>query len=260
MNELLVARFGGASVDELGGGHQSRVFRVDLPSGVTMVAKVLDAAAVDHGELQERVEVVAALADLEPLVCRPLPIDRRLVTELTDDFYVVCYEHADGAPPDPSDATDAAMMGRTLSRLHHSMAQLPPTRLPVVAALRAARSDTSEPRQLHGVVRAFDLDDCGYGPPAFDVANAVYMVLFDAIVHDAGDTYRAFRESFVSAYSDAARHVVDDDVIDRFIDVRVDALRGWLEDPAHAPTGISTASPTWRATLRSFVTTYWSSR
>jgi Ser/Thr protein kinase RdoA (MazF antagonist) len=270
--ELVAARFDGASVDEFGDGHQARVFRVVHPNRVTMVAKVLDAAGVDRGDLETRVEVVAALADLEPIVCRPLPLDHRLVTELTDDLYLVCYEHGEGVAPDASDATDAAMMGRTLSRLHRSLAQLPRTGLPLVAALRSVPPAPSEPSQLlhgdynasnvrqhQGVVRVFDLDDCGYGPPAFDVANALYMVLFDAVMHDTGHTYRAFRQPFVSAYRHAAQASVDDDVLDRLIDLRVDALRSWLDEPTHAPVGIRNASPAWRDTLRSFVTTYRSS-
>jgi hypothetical protein len=37
------------------------------------------------------------------------------------------------------------------------------------------------------------------------------------------------------------------------IEVRVDALRSWLDDPSTAPIGIRTSSPEWRDVLRSFV-------
>jgi Ser/Thr protein kinase RdoA (MazF antagonist) len=269
MADLLVARFDGADVHELGGGHQSRVFLVTRRDGSAKVAKVLDATMVDRDQLGVRVGVIAALADLEQLVCRPLPIDDRLVNTLSDHYTMVCYEHAEGVAPQVSNTADAAMMGRTLAQLHRSMAQIPPTGLPVVSALRSVSIGAAEPVQLlhgdfnatnlhqhGGIVRVFDFDDCGSGPPAFDVANALYMVLFDATVHDAPDQYWTFRDPFVSAYCDAAGHDIDHALLDHHIDLRVGALSGWLDDPDTAPAGIRTASPVWRATLRSFVAAY----
>ena len=276
LTERLVVLLAAAEIEELGGGHQSRVFRVVRPDGDVVVAKVLDRAMVDRHDLDARLDVTAALADLDPRVCRPLPIGQRLVTEVTlaDDRngYVVCFEFADGTALDPSESADAERMGSTLSRLHAAMSQLPPTRLPLVAALQAALPgaapvagqhqllhgdfNAGNLRQVNGVVRIFDLDDCGYGPPAFDVANALYMVLFDSVVQTAPETYRTFRESFVSGYVDASRHSVDDDVLNHLIDLRVDALRGWLDDLDSAPIGIRTASHDWLATLQSFVATH----
>jgi hypothetical protein len=69
-----------------------------------------------------------------------------------------------------------------------------------------------------GGLRIFDFDDCGYGLPAFDVANALYMVLFDAVVHAAPESDTTFRESFVSGYTDTARHPFNADVLDDVID------------------------------------------
>jgi len=75
-------------------------------------------------------------------------------------------------------------------------------------------------------------------------------------VHDTRGGYRAFREPFVSAYCDAAGRTVGHELLDHYIDVRVDALAGWLDDLDHAPIGIRDASPAWRAILRSFVAAY----
>lgn len=109
--------------------------------GDVVVAKVLDAAMVDRRDLDARLDATNALADLDPRVCRPLPVGRRLVTEVTladgEQRYVVCFEFADGTALDPTDRVDAERMGRTLAQLHVSMRQLPPTRLPLVAALQA---------------------------------------------------------------------------------------------------------------------------
>jgi Ser/Thr protein kinase RdoA (MazF antagonist) len=111
-------------------------------------------------------------------------------------------------------------------------------------------------RDVNGVIRVFDLDDCGYGPPAFDVANALYMVLFDAVVHTTVESYETFRRSFVSGYVDLSRQDLADDALDRLIDLRVEALRRWLADLDTAPVGIRTASHDWLETLRSFAATH----
>ena len=104
---------------------------------------------------------------------------------------------------------------------------------------------------MNGAIRVFELDDWGYGPPAFDVANALYMVLFDAVVHSTLESYQTFRRSFVSGYVDLSRQALADHALDRLIDLRVEALQGWLADLETAPVGIRTASHEWLETLRS---------
>lgn len=263
-------------IEELGGGHQSRVFRLVSRNGVSAVAKVLDATMVDRRELDARLDVTATLADLDPRVCRPLLVGHDRVTEiaLADGRlrYVVCFEFADGLALDPGKSADAERMGLTLSHLHASMRQLPPMPLPLVAALRPMSAgdaaatgayqllhgdfNAGNIRVVDGVVRIFDLDDCGYGPPAFDVANALYMVLFDAVVHGSFETYEVFRRSFVAGYVGNSAHPLAEETLDRLIDLRVEALRTWLDDLDNAPIGIRTASHDWHNTLRSFVDTH----
>jgi len=271
--ERLVGVLAADEVEELGGGHQSRVFRVVSRNGGVAVAKVLDASMVDRLELEARLDVTTALADLDPRVCRPLLIARQRVTEVTfadgEDRYVVCFEFADGLAPDPAKAADAQRMGTTLWQLHASMSQLQPTSLPLVTALRAVPADgvpaagarqllhgdfsASNLREAGGVVRIFDLDDCGYGAPAFDIANALYMVLFDSFALGTEQIYETFRRSFLAGYVCASGSSVPEETLDRFIDLRIQALHAWLDDLDSAPIGIRTASRAWHATLRSFV-------
>lgn len=273
--DRLVVALAVDEAEELDGGHQSRVFRVTGRNGVA-VAKVLDASMVDRVELDIRLDVTAALANLDPQVCRPLPSDGRRITDLTSvggqQQYVVCYEFASGTEPDPTSAAGAARMGTALANLHQSMRRLPAFKLPIVSALRTVSADeaidggahqllhgdfnASNLRMEGGVVRIFDLDDCGYGPPAFDVANALYLVLFDAVTHGTADTYATFRRSFVAGYIGASGKPLPEDSLDRFIDLRVRALGSWLDDLNNAPIGIRTASSAWQTTLRSFVVSY----
>ena len=206
----LVDVFDAVVVHELMEGEQSRAFRMVGADGSISVVKLLDASMADRAELDVRLVVTNGLADIDARVCRPLPTHGDLAVELTDadghNWYVVRYEFAAGRPLNPGNAQDATSMGTALSELHSSMSRLAPVSLPLVAALRTAPRDAitagARPHQLlhgdfnagnlrvsDGMVRIFDFDDCGYGPPEFDVANALYMVLFDAVDPRRHQTY-----------------------------------------------------------------------
>lgn len=264
-----------SDIVELTGGHQSRVFRVTERNDVVAVAKVIDSYLVDRAELDARLDVIDALADLDPQVCRPMLLGDRRVTELSSldgrPKYLVLFEFAPGAAPNPASASDAQCMGAAHSQLHGSMSRVPATTLPVVAALRtvaAGQASGGAHQLLHGdfnasnlrmagaAVKIFDLDDCGYGPPAFDVANALYMVLFDATIDGDPTVYETFRPAFVDGYVGGTGSALPMRIVDQFIDLRVQALGSWLDDLDNAPVGIRTASTEWQATLLSFVADY----
>ena len=42
----------------------------------------------------------------------------------------------------------------------------------------------------------FDFDDCGTGPAVFDVANALYMELFEAMTGGSMESYGRFSHAF----------------------------------------------------------------
>ena len=210
---------------------------------------MFDATSVDRAELDARLDVLVALADLDPRVCRPLAVDGEVVAVTgAGRAYVVCFEHADGRPPDPADPADAERMGTELAGLHRSMRRVPSTRLPLVATLRGASAEAlslgGAIQLLHGDfhagnlrlgpagLRIFDLDDCGHGPPAFDVANALYMVRFDSIVEGTPAVYESFERSFVPAYARTRGEPFPSAVLTHFIDLRVSALAGWIDDLA----------------------------
>jgi Ser/Thr protein kinase RdoA (MazF antagonist) len=273
LGERLARLLDGATIHELSEGRQSRVFVASRSADQPVIVKVLDASLVDREELETRVAAVAELADLNSSVCRPLPLDGGLVSKLeVDGDYlglVTCYEYAAGAAVVADRSNDATLMGASLALLHASMRRLEPKRLPLVAALRTVRFDTDGPTQLlhgdfnasnlrrtDGVLRIFDFDDCGYGPLQFDVANALYMVLFDDLTGDSPANYQAFREAFLAGYREASGRPIERDDVHWFVDLRVAALEFWLDNPVTAPTGIRIATAEWHAALRSFIETY----
>lgn len=269
----LLERIGAAAVREVAEGHQSRVFELTLVDGQRMVAKVLDASIVDVDVVVARVDAVAELADLDPRVCRPVRVDGALVNVIDDDAgrsaLLLCSEFAEGVALDVGDHSDAELMGKTLAGLHRSLARVTTPGLLEVAALRAVQSNVDEePQLLHGdfnagnlrrdgsMVRVFDFEDCGYGPRSFEIANALYMVLFSATIESDVSRLRTFEDAFLSGYRTEDGRDLDRRTVDHFVDLRVRALEGWLDDLSTAPVGIRTASPRWHQTLRSFVADY----
>lgn len=79
------------------------------------------------------------------------------------------------------------------------------------------------------------------------------MVLFDAWLTNDPDRYERFRTWFVDSYRASASFSLDEANLDKAIQVRINALRRWLDTPAEAPIGIRTASAEWRQRLRSFL-------
>jgi Ser/Thr protein kinase RdoA (MazF antagonist) len=273
LSEHLLEFLGATACQELKGGHQARVFRVSPAQGETIIAKVL-ADGIEQTELECRVGVIASLSEFAPQVCRPLPVRGRLVNQIAataGPAWLTCYEDAGSRLVDPLEGQVAGRMGHALAQLHAAMRRLPQTNLPVVGALRAAGWECAAddpPQLLHGDfnasnlrecaghIRVFDFDDCGYGPTVFDVANALFMVLFDATVGGRVDTYETFASEFVAAYDEAAGYALRGDALKAHIDGRVATLKMWLDNDDLAPAGIRNASPAWRGVLRGFVSDY----
>lgn len=262
--EHVIAVTGADHVEEVGGGHQSRVFRARGGAlAAPLAVKVRDADLVELAATQARTAIVEELAGVEPMVCAPHRLAGQLVTEV-DTLVITAVAWVDGRPLDPADPADSTLMGRTLASLHASMRTVDAVSLPPVAALRAVPVDHSLGDQLlHGDVnhgnlrvgadgvRVFDLDDCGRGPALFDVADAVYMARFSAAVDGPGDG--SFEAPFVAGYAEGTGGPVDHDLLEHLVEVRIAALRTWLAQPTTAPIGIRTASPEWQEVLHRFV-------
>lgn len=271
------AQLGLTDARELFGGHQSTVLRVEF-AGSPVVLKLIDAVGVEPQLLDTRVAMVLRLAALSDAVCAPVAIRDRFVHEFnfadSPGCYGICYEFADGVSPDVGDPDDAALMGRELGRLHRYMAQLPAVDLPVMTGFADTSAEEHRqcgpPQLLHGDFnsanvrltpgrpRIFDFDDSGYGPVEFDLAQALYVELFDAGGRRNG-RYASFRRNFLNAYTESSRAEWSADSLDTLITKRVRALEGWLDDLSHAPAGIRNSSAEWHKRLRAFVNDYDSS-
>jgi hypothetical protein len=252
---------------ELHGGHQSRVF-AGACGGDRVVVKLTDGRLVDRA-YRRRVELVSRLAEMDDSVVGPLRTKAGVIVEL-GHWLAVVYPFVAGKTPDVCEEADVRRMATTMASLHRSLQQFDPVDLPAVAALAAAASPTDatgfgRQQLLHGdfspanllfsdrQVRVFDFDGCGYGPIEFEVGNTLYMVLFDAAMTSETERYERFRAWFVDEYRSASGHGVPDELVDRSVALRVQALGRWIDEPESAPIGIRAATPAWRASLRAFV-------
>jgi Ser/Thr protein kinase RdoA (MazF antagonist) len=259
------ALIGVSDAVELKAGHQSRVFRARV-EGVELAVKLTDRRFADRAALETRMEVVESLATDLPGVVAPQRLAHSLVQPIGGWLATATsFQHGDTV--DQLEPGAGELLGRTLSQLHVALARLPPRPLPPVAALGSMRPDAerSDWQLLHGDfseqnviatpdgLRVFDFDDCGYGPIEYDLANSLYMVLFDEEVRGTSERYRAFRPAFLAGYAAGSGTQRDGDVIDELIAMRIDALGGWLADLTTAPIGIRTSSAAWREVLQAFV-------
>lgn len=259
------ARFGLSDVVELQAGKQSRVFRSCF-DGVDVAIKLTDKQLADPLLIEIRMAVIESIAAVAPDVVAPHRIDGALVQPI-GDWLMTATPFLTGDTVDLNQPGTSELLGRTLARVHGAMALVPAQALPPVAALidSAADVDRCDWQLLHGDfneqnmivtpdgLRVFDFDDCGYGPIEFDMANTLYMVLFDAEVHDRPERYDRFRPAFLNGYATESGKHLDVDVVDDLIETRVSALGRWLGDLTTAPIGIRNSSAAWHEVLRTFV-------
>ena len=270
------AKLGLSDLHELDGGHQSSVYQANS-NGEPVVLKLVEALGVDRDALQTRLTMLSALSRRTEAVCAPVAIHDDVVHVLERDngarCYAVCYQFAVGEQPDVTHPGDAAMMGRELADLHRHLAALRPFDLPVITGFRRQADGTPirgcGPQQLlHGDFssanirvtagrsRIFDFDDSGYGPIEFDLAQALYVVLFDAVTQKEPSQYEFFKANFLAGYGERGGTEQSDTALNSLITQRVLALGSWLADLSQAPPGVRNSSADWLKTLRGFVHDY----
>ncbi len=251
---------------ELHAGKQSRCFAAVL-GGRNVVVKLTDRRLADTAILSARMQAVETLGGELPAVVVPIRVAGDLVRPI-GEWLLTATPFIGGDRLDTSTPHAGRLMGETLARLHEALAAMPVFEIPPVAAVESDLPRSEQPgwQLLHGDfsdqnliasptgLHIFDFDDCGYGPIEYDLANSLYMVLFDSEVNDSPSRYETFRPSFLDGYGAVA--TVDVAAVDEMIRLRIGALGGWLDDLPNAPIGIQTSSPEWLETLRSFVTSH----
>lgn len=252
-------------VDELHVGKQSRVFDAVL-GGARVAVKLTETRLADRAVLVSRLEAVESLGAGHPGVVPPTRIAGALVQPI-GGWLMTATPFIEGERLEAGSADDAELLGGALAQLHNALKQLEPFEIPPIAALQSIGNDAQSPgtQLLHGdfsernviatpaMLRIFDFDDCGYGPIEYDVANSIYMVLFDSDVTNHPDRYQVFRPAFLAGYGNGPDRRLDELMVDDMIGIRIEALGRWLSDLSSAPIGIRTSTTEWLETLGTFV-------
>jgi Ser/Thr protein kinase RdoA (MazF antagonist) len=280
----------------ISGGKQNYVLS-GTRNGEVCVLKVTDSRHRSLIDLETQLAMLAALKHYAANVCVPLSLtgDSYIQETIIEGipFYLVAYPYAAGK--DVQIGEHSQEMGQALAELHVAMQQLPrypfaeigrgknlanikrtAQALKIPAEVYSAAQSLHRPEEiqlLHGdfsaanlkidglKVNVFDFDNCIYGLPAYELANTLYMVLFDEMTGKGHDLkrYRHFRQGFLAGYMGSSLKPLAATDIDAFIDYRVLMLAAWLHSPDGAPLFIRQASPAWLETLHAFVKVYFSS-
>ncbi len=277
-------------------GKQNLVFSC-LLRGEKSIIKVTDSRHRTRHMLETQLSMLSAVSRYNSDVCAPKPVfDKAYIAELELEgipFYVTVYPYAPGESADIRLDRHGYLMGQTLAKLHGSMRLLPTyafgeinTGISLIKVKNASQTttpgvsdkifeglerwDRSAPQLLHGdfsssniriensAVTIFDFDNCVYGNAAYELANSLYMVLFDGVEHRRGDLsrYRKFRRTFLAGYASSSGEPIQVHLINLFVSYRVLLLSSWLQDPDDAPLFIRQAPSSWLVTLQKFVNTY----
>lgn len=277
-------------------GEQNFVFACSL-HGERSVLKVTDSRHRRRGALKTQLVMLHVLKHHAANVSASLPIagNGHIFETAVEGapFYIVAYPYAAGESVRITE--HGYRMGQALAELHSSMRQLPrydfdeigtgdnlakvreaARTLRVSEQVYAAVSEghrSGDVQLLHGdfnaanlkidgsTVTIFDFDNCVYGSPAYELANSLYMVLFDEIRQGSADLarYRNFRQDFLQGYHSVSRKPFYEAIVDAFISYRVLLLSSWLQKPDDAPLFIRQSSPSWLDTLQTFVQVYFGS-
>lgn len=272
-------------------GEQNFVFACST-GGKKSILKVTDSRHRSRDALATQLAMLGRLERDAPNIVAPRTLgDSVSVVELEiagTPFYLVAYPYAAGRHP--TVAKHGYRMGRVLAELHAAMRRLPSFPFPKVGAgddlarvkmaaralgaserfyTAALRQNAGEVQLLHGDFSAanlkldgpetaiFDFDNCVYGSPAYELANSLYMVLFDQMRQYGDDLpYRNFRRTFLDGYGSSGGEPPDETAVDALISYRVLLLASWLQAPDNAPLFIRQSSPPWLGTLQTFVRAY----
>jgi Ser/Thr protein kinase RdoA (MazF antagonist) len=222
----------------------------------------------DHRPVERITTEVDLLTDLTQVTdCviapRPFPSGRLVEAVRFEDrsYNAVLFPRVDGAHAEFSSFNTAFRLGELLAELHTALGALDrkydlPVMKNVASANHLIHGDFGAANVLqarHSFV-IIDFEDACYSSHAYELANSLYMMLFDSR-HAVADLIAARpAQGFLQGYTKHITVVLDE--VRPAIDQRVRLLAGWLTDPSAAPFSISTSSDDWRKELTKFVNAY----
>ncbi len=243
---------------------QNLVFHASL-NGDKCILRLSDPAHRSLAEIREELKLLGSLqADGRLSVAKPLlfPSGKSLEECFHNgkSYNGVLFSYIDGVEANIYSPQHSFELGMTLAKLHTALSeQITRYDFPVM-------NDAVGDQLIHGdfnssnilvngnIFSVIDFEDACYSSYEFELANTIYMALFDSrnnvkMFDDSG-----FIRHFLEGYTEA--NTVDLEKLRPFIDLRVKKLKSWISDPEIAPIAISSSTESWKQELTKFVFAY----
>jgi Ser/Thr protein kinase RdoA (MazF antagonist) len=245
-------------------GQQNLVFggRVD---GASVVVRLTNPQHRTASQIDVELDLLTKLSQTTALVVPPCPFPSGRLVETVrytgQERLGTLFPYVSGEIFQPASFETAASLGALLAQLHAALASLHPRfDLPVMSQFSNAT------RLIHGdfnfgnVLKTadgflvLDFENACYSTYEFDVANCLYMALFDHrnSVQELLETELA--PGLMAGYARHATLSLSD--VRESVSHRVSMLTGWLEGSDETPLSVSNSSSEWKGTLNAFVEAY----
>ena len=273
---------------------QNTVFEAYL-NNIKIALRVTTDKHRTHEQIQSEITLINEIINIVELPNQPIPLklDQYVlpITYEHDTYYAVAYKYIDGRPLDPKNTYEIMSSSAILARFHRATTgKLKSIDRPTLLhsaiydishsthdqfydELVAWKSGLQSSLPFYGLIHGdynfsnliksstyiylIDFEDSCYGWYAYDIANALYMELFDQRKEQAyvkfSDFFKPFLQSYFSAWPEA-KVILDD--IPMFVTYRVLMLESWLNGNSAAPAFIKSATTPWKKELLQFVDLY----
>ena len=176
------------------------------------------------------------------------------------EYNAVVFSYIEGESAGTASPTQGLALGRLLATLHTVLSELKlPYDFPVMSGAVGEQLIHGDFNSSNVLVNSnsfaiIDFEDACYSTYEFELANSIYMALFDARSNVRQFDASEFIQRFLEAYTQS--RVVNLEKVRAYVDLRVWKLTAWLLEPKIAPIAIASSSDSWKRELKEFVRAY----
>jgi Ser/Thr protein kinase RdoA (MazF antagonist) len=244
---------------------QNHVFKATL-DGDTCILRLTDLAHRSVKRLQAEIDLLTDLHLVTTLTIAPMQfLSGKFIETVTYQgmhYNAAIFPFVNGSPSNMKSFAEACYSGALLAQLHTVLAGLDKQ-----YDLPARQHTSDSARQLiHGDFNptnvlstnsssvVIDFEDACYSTYEYELANSIYMTMFDYRHHPIQFRDSEFINGFLSGYT--SHKEIDRQGVRAGMDERVAMLQRWLSEPDSAPLSIASSPESWKQELANFVLSY----